>query len=272
MLVLSDQYWWATDLTEDVRQELLSRGEGTRIEFGLVGFPTSPDVLIDVIENSRAGTTLLSPLLSQYGAQLARKNADLRVVVFGLGQRNPGRIENLYSIGTDRTDAFAQAGALCKGFLDDPDNATYRVAALFYSGGDRRSAEREAFLVGLGEQARDRLILKSFPRLDAVAEVNEAVSGLKDDEIGLIFVSMSSMTSDVVAQVRTQLRSLVIAEWAGQASEAVDSDLIIASIEDRWLDAVDGSLKSVESDIIVETMLVPGPAGESLKWFVGFGE
>jgi hypothetical protein len=272
VLVLSDQYWWATDLTDGTRQGLVSRGENTRLEFGLVGFPTSPDVLMDVVERSGAAVTLLSPLLSQYGAQLARKNEDRRFVAFESGLRTSGTIDNLYTVSTDRSDAYTRAGALCRSFLEDPANAALKVAALFYSGGARRSSEREAFLNGIGAQTGDRLIVKSFPRLDGVAEVNEAVSSLKESGIGLAFVSMSSMTKDVVSNVSSNLQSFIISEWAGGASEGVHNDRLVAAIQELWLDAVDGSLKSVNSDIMVETVLVPRPAGESLAWFSAFRE
>ncbi len=271
ILVLSDQYWWETDVTVDVQQDLVSdaRAEGTTIEFLSVDFPTDPGVLTRSVLEIDPGITLLSPLLSQFGIQLARQNADRRFVAFDLGLRNPLGAENLFTIGTDRSPAYMSAGALCRSFLDDPAHTALKVAAFFYAGGAERFAEREAFLNGIDGQSDGRVIIRSFPRLDAVGEINEAISGLKEEGIGLFFVSMSAMTQGVISNISSQMPSKIISEWSGGASRAAYGDRIVATIEEHWLHAVDGSIKSLNSDIMVETNLVSGPARGDEAWLDG---
>lgn len=266
LLVISDQYWEATDLGPDTKK-MISEAREESIEFKTVTYPTDVETLAAELGRAGASTVLLSPLHSSYASRLQELPAGTRIIAFETARRRGG--ENISYLSFGRRAAYMRAGSVCRRFLDAPDNQSSKVAAFFYSGGAERDAERRAFLDGLGEPGSERVYIRTFPRIDALGEVNEALAVIREDDIGLFFVSMAGLSKDVVANVSSQLSALVITEGVGPDIDAAYGDRVVASIENDWISAVFSSFSGPEGQIKAEAVLIPGPAAQTTGWLTG---
>lgn len=145
---------------------------------------------------------------------------------------------------------------------------------LFYSGGNERTLERAAFGEGIGEGFDDRVSIKTFPRLEGIGEVNDYLSGLKEKNIGVFFVSMSGLNRDVISSIVAGYPSLIITERIGGGGDAIIpyADRIIASVEEDWLGIFDEDLSGSVPEIVIDISLLPGPAvfSPDASWIGGF--
>ncbi|MBT3273335.1 MAG: hypothetical protein HN368_09285, partial [Spirochaetales bacterium] len=224
----------------------------------------NPVELAEKIRSSRGKTFLLSPLISQYGPQLARQMGDRVFAGFDMAILAGEIPENLIKITTDRGDAFRAAGELCKNYLNDPANTGSKVAGLFYSGSATRVKERDAFVQGIGiDVNQDRFFIKSFPRLASISEANTFLNDLKTQNVGLYVVSMSSLSKDLVSSISLQSSSLIITERIGYGN--VYADRMIASVEEHWAEAVLKVIDARTDVISVETTLKAGPASQEIQ-------
>ena len=266
LTILADQYWAVTDMNEEQRGVLAQSAEdqNVRTVFREVAYPSDPAVLRQAIEDAGADTVLLSPLFSGLAHDFAVFFPEKRFFIFGNGRKTA--IPNAIVIRFNRKAAYLRAGAVCRRFLNEPGNADKKVAAFFYVGGAEREAERSSFLDGIGGDIAERLIVRSFPSIDAAGEVNEALGSLDDHNIGLFFVSMSGLSKELVASISSRFSSPVVTERVGGGLETAYGERIVATIEEEWRPALFSALRSQSVDVEVDAVLVPAPSAESRPW------
>lgn len=276
LLIVRDQYWKAADFNDEVENRIQDTVEqkGNTVEYTDVSFPADLEVVIAPILDKKPSIVVLSPLLSQLAEPLADSMADRRIIAFELGAGGGEQKQNLTRVTNSRNSTYRLAGDLCKEYLLSEGNETKWVAALFYSGGTERGVEKEAFLAGIGGGLENRVITKTFPRLEGIGEANDFLSSLEDRNIGVFFVSMSGLNREVISSIVARYPSLIVTERTGELSYAnvPYSDRILSSIEEDWIGLFGQELSRVGFEIAIESVLLPGPAAFShdALWIKGF--
>lgn len=276
ILVVRDQYWKAADFNEEIENRIQKSVEqnGSTIEYTDLSFPVNLENVVTSIKEKDSSIIVLSPLLSQFAKTLAEAFGERKIIAFQLGAGNGSEFQNLTRVTTSRIMAYTLAGRICRRYLFSSGNETKGVAGLFYLGGTQRDNERDAFTAGLGDGVDNRSIVKTFPRLDGISEVNDFLAGLADRNIGLFFVSMSGLNREVVSSIITKYPSFIVTERIGGTNHSVVpySDRILASVEDAWIGVFETDIARLGGEIAIETALLPGPAAFSHEalWINGF--
>ena len=149
-------------------------------------------------------------------------------------------------------------------FLEIDDNPRAMVVALFYSGGNVKVSERQAFLDGFGTSTQnERLIVESYPRLDSLRDVNIMLSELSDRDVSIFFISMSALNKEIITTIAAQFTSMVISEKFGGIVSF--SDRILATIEEPWAEGVVALAAGTAQTLTPNAVLMPGPALDDPK-------
>ena len=275
ILVIRDQYWKAVGFDSKTEEKILERTKklGKSIGYVDLDYPANTADILTVISHEDPQVVLLSPLFSQFAEQVAEQQKQHRFVAFGLGAGGTVTHENLTAIALTRIDAYRRAGALCRQYLEYPGNDGMRVAALFYSGGAERAAEREAFEESIGEEYSGRVSIQAFPRLNEIREVNDYLSGLAGQAIGIFVVSMSGLNRDAISSIVARYQSLIITErLTGTGRVLPYQDRVLASIDEDWTGVFSLDLSNAGPEIVIEASLAPGPAiiSASASWAQNF--
>jgi hypothetical protein len=261
-----DQYWKITEFDAKAEDFFQTKGEqtGKDVDYIDLSYPSNPDSISEAISDKDPQTAVLSPLFSRYAPEIAALESPRRIIAFGLGAGNNSRDDNLTIFVQDRREAYRQAGLLCRRYLEYPGNEESRVGGLFYAGGTERAAERSAFMEGLGAEAEERTFMRSFPRQNSIGEVNDFLSSLAKEPVGIFMVSMAGLSRDSISSVITRSRALIIAEQIADTGGVFPfEDRIIASIQLDWMAFFSVDLSRAGPEIVGEASLSVGPAAAS---------
>ena len=276
LLIVRDQYWTVADFNDEVEKNIETAVEshGDTVGYADIDYPADQSEIALVISKEDPAVVLLSPLYSQFAEELAGKIINRQIVAFSFGSGGATKMMNLTRLRVDRRAAYLRAGDFCRRYLQSPGNEEKGVAGIFYSGGNERTSERNAFVEGIGEGLADRFFLKTFPRLDGIGEVNDYLSGLAERNIGVFFVSMSGLNRNVVSGIVNRFPSLIVSERIGGEfyADMPYVDRILATVEEGWSRIFEENLSNAGSEIVIDASLLPGPAAFShvAAWVGGF--
>lgn len=267
VILLSDTYWSSAELTRDVMDGVKKRFDEEKLSLKKITVidPFDLEIVIEKISSLNPRVAILSPLLTQHSVPVAQRFPTTRIIGLATARDSSmDALRNLSMLSSDRRNAYAQAGGFCRRFLEIDDNPRAMVVALFYSGGNVKVSERQAFLDGFGTSTQnERLIVESYPRLDSLRDVNIMLSELSDRDVSIFFISMSALNKEIITTIAAQFTSMVISEKFGGIVSF--SDRILATIEEPWAEGVVALAAGTAQTLTPNAVLMPGPALDDPK-------
>jgi len=285
LLLASDTYFASAFLDTTRRERLEDVADELRVRYSLRILPpdTPADQLIEMLNASDAAFVITTPFFAGLAAAAAPVFRDRRFIVLYGGAL--AAQENIQRIATDRSSAYADAGAFVarlSRYLAVTSGEPARVFVVAYTGDERRVRELETFLAGYGgqrsagvegleesggisDEARAIPLLDpSVKRFGSLAEGRVVAREMTDalDEYDIFVVSTGSMNAEALSVVDGAETAYVVTERFGGPLPA--ENRIVAVVEEDWVAAIGLAVDSRNPRVVIPSDLRPGPAQQRL--------
>ena len=266
LLFFTDVYFDAADaeLKNTIIETLT--GSGVRAVYSVVPSGTSAETFIEIISRSEARFVSATPLLANLVASAAPVFRDRRFVV--LYSEGLVAQENIQRLASDRTNAYFRAGQLAVRLIVETKTSVElgRALVLAFVGNEARRRELETFVEGFNSLRDELGVVLPNPEIREFGSTNDARGAARivpeTKNYSLVFISLSSMNSDVITAIDNISSLPIITE--GPLESVPGSDSVVAVIEEDWISALVGAIDSRNPRIPIPTLLLRGPAFDRL--------